>query len=206
MSLFVVLQSWLRSSVDIFGIVDNGISARTDPAMTCTVLALQFYVYSFTGMCKCQLKGREVMDEIMKELLGAYVDKIEPDLVKNLIRMPKAEIHVHLEGAIQPETVLKLAQRHEMLDSLPAVDAAGLRRWFVFRDFPHFIEVYFVISDLIRTSDDLALIVYDNGADMARQGIRYRELTFTPYSHTDLMQKGLTIDSRTWIAWGHSSR
>ncbi|MBV7336985.1 adenosine deaminase [Chloroflexi bacterium TSY] len=108
--------------------------------------------------------------------------------------MPKAEIHIHLEGAIEPETVLELAGRHQMLDQLPSGDVAGLQRWFTFTDFPHFVEIYFLISNLLRTPEDFALIVHRCGADMAAQNIRYRELTFTPYTHTDLLDKGLTID------------
>lgn len=117
------------------------------------------------------------------------------DNTTNFIQnMPKAEIHIHLEGAIQPGTVLKLAKRHKKLDSLPSRKADGLRRWFKFVDFPHFIQVYLTIQDLIRTADDFALIVYENGADMAAQNIRYREITVTPYTHTDYQDKGITFD------------
>ena len=109
-------------------------------------------------------------------------------------KMPKAEIHVHLEGAIQPETVLKLAQRNGLTHTLPTTDLKTLHRWFVFTDFPHFVKVYLTISDLLRTPEDFALIAYECGADMAAQNIRYRECTFTPYTHTDFQDKGLTIE------------
>lgn len=118
-----------------------------------------------------------------------------PDSLTNFIQaMPKAEIHIHLEGAIQPRTVLKLAQRHNKLDSLPSNTEAGLRKWFSFTDFPHFVKIYLTIQDLIRTADDFALLVYENGADMAAQNIRYREITVTPYTHTDYQDKGLSFD------------
>ena len=107
--------------------------------------------------------------------------------------MPKAEIHVHLEGAIQPETVLELARRHNKTDALPANTVAGLRQWFTFTDFPHFIKIYLTIQDLIRTPDDFALIAYQCGADMAAQNICYREATVTPYTHTHYQNKRLTI-------------
>ena len=107
--------------------------------------------------------------------------------------MPKAEIHVHLEGAIQPETVLKLAQRHGQIDRLPGDTVASLREWFVFTDFPHFVKIFVTIQDLLRTAADFSLITYECGADMARQNIRYREVTFTPYTHTDVQDKGITI-------------
>ena len=128
------------------------------------------------------------------ELVGPYAGQLDADMVDFLVDLPKAEIHVHLEGAIQPETVLALAKRHDKLDALPADTVAGLREWFVFTGFPHFVEIYLTISDLLREPDDFALIVHACGADMARQGIRYRELTFTPYTHTHLQAKGLIID------------
>lgn len=108
--------------------------------------------------------------------------------------MPKAELHVHLEGAIQPATLLELAQRHKRLDTLPGRDEESLRQWFRFTNFPHFIEIYTTISDLLRTPDDFALIIVAFGAELARQQVRYAEVTFTPYTHTRLLDKGLTID------------
>lgn len=109
-------------------------------------------------------------------------------------QMPKAELHVHLEGSIEPETVLTLAKRHQMLDSLPTNTLEGLRKWFTFTDFPHFVEIYMTLCGLLRTPDDFATIVYASGRDMAEQNIRYRELTVTPYTHTNLQDKGLKID------------
>lgn len=111
-----------------------------------------------------------------------------------LDNMPKAEIHIHLEGAIAPATLLTLAKRHDRLETLPATSVSGLQDWFTFRDFNHFIEIYFAISSLLRTPDDFELITYECGADMQRQNIRYREVTFTPYTHTHLMDKGVTIE------------
>jgi aminodeoxyfutalosine deaminase len=108
--------------------------------------------------------------------------------------MPKVELHVHLEGAIQPATLLELAQRHNRLDMLPGTTEAALRQWFHFTNFPHFIEIYTAISDLLRTPDDFVLITVAYAAEMARQQIRYAEVTFTPYTHTHLLDKSLTID------------
>jgi aminodeoxyfutalosine deaminase len=109
--------------------------------------------------------------------------------------MPKAELHIHLEGAIQPRTVLELAKRHHRMDSLPGDTVEALQNWFRFTDFPHFVEIYVTIQSLLRSADDFALIAYENGADMAAQNIRYRELTVTTHTHTELQNKGLiTID------------
>ena len=54
--------------------------------------------------------------------------------------MPKVELHVHLEGAIQPATLLQLAKKHQV--TLPADTVEGLRQWYQFTDFNHFIEIY----------------------------------------------------------------
>ena len=108
--------------------------------------------------------------------------------------MPKAEIHVHLEGSISPTTLLELARRHDRLDVLPSTDPNALHTWYEFVDFPRFMRIYLTISDLLRTPDDFALIVERHGEAMAAQNIRYSELTFTPFTHTDYQDKGLTID------------
>jgi aminodeoxyfutalosine deaminase len=95
--------------------------------------------------------------------------------------LPKAELHVHLEGAIQPHTLLMLAQRNGV--ELPGADELALRNWFTFRDFDHFLEVYITITRCLRTVEDYELIAYEFGAEMARQNVRYAEITFTPATH-----------------------
>ncbi|HEX6800315.1 MAG TPA: adenosine deaminase [Ktedonobacterales bacterium] len=95
--------------------------------------------------------------------------------------LPKAELHVHLEGSIQPATLLTLARRNGV--TLPAESVEGLREWFRFRDFEHFVAVYLAITRCLRTAADYELIAYEFGAEMARQNTRYAEITFTPGTH-----------------------
>src|SRR3712207_1276681 len=92
--------------------------------------------------------------------------------------MPKVELHVHLEGAIRPATLLELARRNGV--ALPVGGLAEMERWFAFRDFAHFVEVYVAITRCLRTADDYALIVHEFGAEMAAQNVRYAEVTFSP--------------------------
>ncbi len=104
---------------------------------------------------------------------------------------PKAHLHVHLEGSILPETLLTLARRNGV--ALPADSVEGLRDWFTFRDFSHFIEIYLTITRCLRTVEDYELIAYEFGAEMARQHIRYAEVTFSPSTHEAL---GVSFDTQ----------
>jgi aminodeoxyfutalosine deaminase len=94
---------------------------------------------------------------------------------------PKVELHVHLEGSIQPATLLTLARRNRV--ELPVDSEAGLRDWLTYRDFNHFIGIYVSISSCLTTAEDYELITYEFGAEMARQNVRYAEVTFTPSTH-----------------------
>ncbi len=103
--------------------------------------------------------------------------------------LPKVELHVHLEGSIQPETLLRLAERNKI--DLPAKDITGLREWFQFRDFPHFVDVYVAASKCIKTPDDLELIAEEFARGQAAQNILYTEATYT----------GMTIQRYAGIPW-----
>ncbi len=95
--------------------------------------------------------------------------------------MPKVELHVHLEGAIQPATLLRLARRRRI--SLPADTEAGLRRWYRFDDFEHFAEVYVACSECLRDPEDFQLVVEDFLAEQERQHVFYTEAHFTISTH-----------------------
>ncbi|GAA0373628.1 adenosine deaminase [Streptomyces olivoreticuli] len=96
--------------------------------------------------------------------------------------LPKAELHVHHVGSASPRIVAELAARHP--DSPVPTDPEALADFFTFRDFAHFIQVYLSVVDLIRDAEDVRLLTYEVARDMARQNIRYAELTVTPYSST----------------------
>jgi aminodeoxyfutalosine deaminase len=104
------------------------------------------------------------------------------DLATFIAGLPKAELHVHHVGSASPRIVAELAARHP--DSKVPTDPEALADYFVFRDFAHFIEVYLSVVDLVRDADDVRLLTYEIARDMARQNIRYAELTITPYSST----------------------
>ncbi len=92
--------------------------------------------------------------------------------------MPKVELHVHLQGSTRPETLLKLAQRNHI--PLPSDTVEGIREWYTFRDFPHFVEIYGIICQCIQSPDDIELLGREFLEGQAAQNIRYTELTYTP--------------------------
>lgn len=94
--------------------------------------------------------------------------------------MPKVELHVHLEGSIRPETLLRLARRNRV--SLPHHTFQELRQWYKFRDFPHFVEIYVKISRCLKTADDIELIAREFLQGQAEQNIQYSEPTYTAYT------------------------
>lgn len=104
------------------------------------------------------------------------------DLHPFIAGLPKAELHVHHVGSASPRIVAELAARHP--DSQVPTDPEALVDYFTFTDFRHFIDVYLSVVDLIRTPEDVRLLTFEVARDMARQNIRYAELTVTPFSST----------------------
>lgn len=70
--------------------------------------------------------------------------------------MPKAELHVHLEGSVDPETMLLLADRHGI--EPPGPDADAIRQWLRFDGFASFLERYFWVCGLLREAGDFAQV------------------------------------------------
>ncbi|WP_405822717.1 adenosine deaminase [Streptomyces sp. NBC_01390] len=106
--------------------------------------------------------------------------------------LPKAELHVHHVGSASPRIVSQLAARHP--DSAVPTDPEALADFFTFTDFAHFIKVYLSVVDLVRTPEDVRLLTYEIARDMARQQVRYAELTITPFSS---VRRG--IDDRAFM-------
>ena len=113
---------------------------------------------------------------------GARERRNLTDLPAFIAGLPKAELHVHHVGSASPGIVAELAARHEGRSPVPA-DPEALADYFAFRDFAHFIEVYLSVVDLIRDPEDVRMLTYEVARELARQQVRYAELTVTPYSH-----------------------
>lgn len=126
-------------------------------------------------------------------------------------QLPKIELHVHLEGSIQPRTLLELARRRRV--DLPANDEAGLEEWFRFRDFDHFVEIYLTCCRCLRHPEDFQLVVDDFLREQARQSILYSEVHFTIGTHLANGVNGGEVADAMWQAiqdgrrrWGSAMR
>ena len=95
---------------------------------------------------------------------------------------PKIELHVHLEATVRPETLLEIARRNDF--ALPASTPEGIRDLYRFRDFDHFIEVWILTTNALRTADDFRQVVVDYAEEAARHGAVYVEGIFSPIERT----------------------
>ncbi|HXH98247.1 MAG TPA: adenosine deaminase [Gaiellaceae bacterium] len=93
-------------------------------------------------------------------------------------KYPKIELHVHLEGTVQPATLLEIARRNDY--RLPADTVDGLQELYRFRDFRHFIEVWVLTTNALQTAADFRQIVDDYAAEAASHGAVYLEGIFSP--------------------------
>jgi adenosine deaminase len=102
---------------------------------------------------------------------------------------PKIELHVHLEGTIRPHTLLEIARRNG--EHLPADTAEDLAKQYEFTTFEHFIDVWILTTNCLRTADDFRRVVVDYAAEAASFGAVYVEAIFSP---CERVQRGLAFD------------
>jgi aminodeoxyfutalosine deaminase len=105
------------------------------------------------------------------------------------VTYPKIELHVHLEGTVRPRTLLEIAKRNDY--ALPADTEEGLAAIYDFRDFQHFIEVWVLTTNALRTADDFRQVVVDYAAEAASHGALYVEGIFSP---AERVRRGVAWD------------
>jgi aminodeoxyfutalosine deaminase len=91
---------------------------------------------------------------------------------------PKIELHVHLEGTVRPRTLIEIAKRNDY--ALPAETEEGLQALYDFRDFAHFIEVWILTTNALRSAEDFRQVVTDYAQEAASHGAVYVEAIFSP--------------------------
>jgi aminodeoxyfutalosine deaminase len=100
-------------------------------------------------------------------------DRHDPiDVPTWLRRLPKVELHLHLEGSTEPETLVALSRRH---DSNP-ITLAEARALYTYKDFLGFMDSYKAMSARLQTPDDYELITYNMIRALAAQGVLHAEV------------------------------
>src|SRR6478609_9727121 len=96
--------------------------------------------------------------------------------------MPKAELHVHIEGTLEPELIFELAQKNGVSLAYPSVEA--LRQAYAFSDLQSFLDIYYAGASVLLTEQDF----YDMTAAYLRRAaadqVRHAEIFFDPQTHT----------------------
>lgn len=107
-------------------------------------------------------------------------------ITRSLIeRLPKAELHCHLDGSVRPETLIELGREYGV--SMPRDDAEALRDYMIVRD-AHNLEEYLArfttTLSVMQTSEALERIAYELAVDASREGVWYLETRFAPGLNT----------------------
>jgi adenosine deaminase len=97
-------------------------------------------------------------------------------------RLPKAELHLHIEGTFEPELIFALAERNRVALPYPSVDA--LRRAYEFTDLQSFLDLYYAAMNVLRTEADFAELAHAYFARAREQGVVHAEIFFDPQAHT----------------------
>ncbi|MGD0918686.1 MAG: adenosine deaminase [Thermodesulfobacteriota bacterium] len=123
------------------------------------------------------------------------VTLVSPKLANLLRAMPKAEIHVHIEGATDAETYYQFAQRNQV--ELPTGSLEEWKAFFEFRNFSHFIEVYTAAVQCLQTPDDYGLMIECLFKRQSEQNILYTEAFLSASFLTQKFENDAILDAIT---------
>jgi adenosine deaminase len=103
-------------------------------------------------------------------------------LRRMLQAMPKAELHIHIEGSLEPELIFELAQRNGV--SLPYASVEALRQAYAFTDLQSFLDIYYAGASVLLTEQDFYDMTAAYLARAAADNVRHAEIFFDPQTHT----------------------
>ena len=113
-----------------------------------------------------------------------------PSIDATIARLPKAELHIHIEGSLEPELMFALAKRNNI--RLPYPDVAALRRAYAFTNLQDFLDLYYQGMSVLLTEADFYDLAMEYFRKVASQNVRYVEFFFDPQGHT---ARGVAFDT-----------
>jgi adenine deaminase len=139
-------------------------------------------------------------------------ERIPRERLPALLRtMPKAELHIHIEGSLEPELIFKLAARNGVALTYPNVEA--LRAAYAFKDLQSFLDIYYAGAAVLRTEQDFFDLAFAYLERAAADNVVHAEIFFDPQTHTE---RGVAIETvivglahacrRAHAEWGLSAR
>lgn len=113
--------------------------------------------------------------------------------IERLRRLPKAELHLHIEGTFEPELIFKLAKKNGVSLNFPSVEA--LRAAYQFEDLQSFLNIYYAGMSVLKKEEDFIELAEAYFARAQKDGVVHAELFFDPQAHTSRgLEIGAVID------------
>ncbi len=113
---------------------------------------------------------------------------------ESIRRLPKVELHHHLDGAVRPETIIELAKNYKK--KLPESDPQKLAKWFHRgadrKNLALYLEGFGLVLEIMQTKEALTRIARENLEDLSEHNVAYAEIRFAPELH---MVEGLNLES-----------
>ena len=111
--------------------------------------------------------------------------------IESFIRsLPKVELHIHIEGSLEPELIFELACRNRI--ELPFADVEAIRQAYQFKDLQSFLDIYYRGADVLRRERDFYDLTWAYMQRAAADNVRHTEIFFDPQAHTE---RGIAFDT-----------
>jgi adenosine deaminase len=113
------------------------------------------------------------------------------DVLQLAQRMPKAELHLHIEGTLEPEMAFHLAERNGVRLAYPSVEA--LRAAYAFKNLQEFLDVYYSGMSVLRTEEDFYDLTWAYLQRAHGDNVVHAEIFFDPQAH---LERGISLDAQ----------
>jgi adenine deaminase len=121
------------------------------------------------------------------------------DQLRHMLQaMPKAELHIHIEGSLEPELIFELAQRNGV--TLPYASVEALRQAYAFTDLQSFLDIYYAGASVLLTEQDFYDMTMAYLRRAAADNVRHAEIFFDPQTHTARGVPFRTVVDGIWRA------
>lgn len=121
---------------------------------------------------------------MMAEFEGSMLD-----FTKLINDMPKAELHLHIEGTLEPELMMRLAERNGV--TIPYKSVEEIREAYEFSDLQSFLDIYYAGAAVLQTRQDFYDLTWAYLERAAADNVRHVEIFFDPQTHTE---RGISFD------------